>query len=260
MEREEERSPLRVTRGGVIATAIVLLVAAVCVRLGIWQLHRLHERRIHNRVVAARMAAPPMTLAGPPADTAGLQYRRVRAAGRWDPAHAIVLAGRSFRETPGVYLLVPLRFPGGGALLVNMGWVPAEDAAAVPPGRFVRPGGADVAGLLLPVPAGREQAAADTFRRVWYRIDAGPLRGSFPYPLSPLYLQQLPEPGAPVVPHRLPPPALDEGPHLSYAIQWFSFAAIGVIGWIALIIRRGRESGGADPSGPPPRPIDGTAP
>jgi surfeit locus 1 family protein len=36
---------------------------------------------------------------------------------------------------------------------------------------------------------------------------------------------------------RLPPPALDEGPHLSYAIQWFSFAAIALIGGAAVAVR-----------------------
>ena len=36
---------------------------------------------------------------------------------------------------------------------------------------------------------------------------------------------------------RLPPPALDEGPHLSYAIQWFSFAAIALIGGTAVAVR-----------------------
>jgi cytochrome oxidase assembly protein ShyY1 len=32
------------------------------------------------------------------------------------------------------------------------------------------------------------------------------------------------------IPPRVPPPPLDEGPHKSYAIQWFSFAIIAVVG------------------------------
>lgn len=251
---EQQRSPLRITRGGLIGTVIVLLVAGICVRLGIWQLHRLRERRAYNQLVAARMQTAPVDLFAPPTDTTGLPYRPARAAGSWDPAHAIVLAGRSFRETPGVYLLVPLRFAGGG-LLVNLGWLPAEDAAAVDPARFAPPESARVAGLLLPLPAGRPlPVAADTFRRVWYRIEATSLRHSFPYPLPDLYLQQLPEPGAPVVPHRLPPPALDEGPHLSYAIQWFSFAAIGLIGWASIMLRPDREEKQEGPRRGPPHP------
>jgi cytochrome oxidase assembly protein ShyY1 len=33
---------------------------------------------------------------------------------------------------------------------------------------------------------------------------------------------------------RLTIPALDEGPHQSYAIQWFSFALVAVVGGVAL--------------------------
>jgi cytochrome oxidase assembly protein ShyY1 len=33
----------------------------------------------------------------------------------------------------------------------------------------------------------------------------------------------------------VPPPELESGPHLSYAIQWFAFAVIGIGGFILLI-------------------------
>ena len=35
----------------------------------------------------------------------------------------------------------------------------------------------------------------------------------------------------------VPPPTLDEGPHLSYAVQWFIFAAAVLLGWV-LAVRR----------------------
>jgi cytochrome oxidase assembly protein ShyY1 len=43
-------------------------------------------------------------------------------------------------------------------------------------------------------------------------------------------------------PARVAPPALDDGPHLSYAIQWFSFAAIALVGSY-VVVRRGRAVG-----------------
>jgi surfeit locus 1 family protein len=61
-----------------------------------------------------------------------------------------------------------------------------------------------------------------------------------PYPVSPLYLVATDaDTTKPVVERvvRLPPPALDEGPHLSYAIQWFAFAAIALIGGTAVAVR-----------------------
>jgi len=57
----------------------------------------------------------------------------------------------------------------------------------------------------------------------------------------PFVIQQLqPEP-ARGLPRRWPAPALDDGPHLSYAIQWFSFAIIVLAGTAALLRRPGRS-------------------
>jgi cytochrome oxidase assembly protein ShyY1 len=35
-------------------------------------------------------------------------------------------------------------------------------------------------------------------------------------------------------------PALDDGPHLSYALQWFAFALIGVVGAGVVAVRARR--------------------
>ncbi|NIQ52124.1 MAG: SURF1 family protein, partial [Gammaproteobacteria bacterium] len=118
--------PLDVTPAGVLGSIAVLVVAAVCVRLGFWQLDRLQERRDRNAVVEARMAMPPVALAGLPSDTAGLVHRRVTLAGGYDHAHDLVLAGRSMGGLPGVYLYSPLRL-GTGAVLVERGWLPSAD-------------------------------------------------------------------------------------------------------------------------------------
>jgi surfeit locus 1 family protein len=75
------------------------------------------------------------------------------------------------------------------------------------------------------------------------RVDVERIEEQVPYPLEPVYLSALE--GAE---GELPVPASgptfdDEGPHLGYAIQWFSFAAIGVVGYIFLMRRAVRRSG-----------------
>ncbi|HEX6361511.1 MAG TPA: SURF1 family protein, partial [Albitalea sp.] len=79
---------------GVIASIVVFVVAAICVRLGFWQLDRLDQRRERNAVLEARMEADPVTLTGAIADTSGLRFRSVTAEGTWDGARSIVLPGR----------------------------------------------------------------------------------------------------------------------------------------------------------------------
>ncbi|HEX9107123.1 MAG TPA: SURF1 family protein [Longimicrobiales bacterium] len=232
-------STLRITRAGIVGSLVVLVVAATCVRLGIWQLHRLDERRGRNARIAARMAAPALALERSSGDTAGLAFRRVTARGTWDDERTIVWAGRSLQGDPGVYVLTPLLLPGGGAVVVNRGWLPSPDAATVDLASYKVLGSVQLAGLLVPYPPPDE--TADTMRRrVRYHVDQAGVAASLPYPVEPVLLQLTPTADARQLPRPLPPPALDEGPHLSYAIQWFSFAVIGIVGWVVLLLRSPR--------------------
>ena len=120
------------TRRNILAALLAVVVAAVCVRLGIWQLQRLGERRARNAAVSARLAAPPVSLNQLPGDPTAARYRRVRLTGTLDFDHEIVLIGRSRQGAPGVHIVTPLRLDGSDrAVLVNRGWVYAPDAATV---------------------------------------------------------------------------------------------------------------------------------
>jgi surfeit locus 1 family protein len=63
----------------------------------------------------------------------------------------------------------------------------------------------------------------------WRRVDLGALRQRLPYPLAPYLVLQEPDSGLPTQPRRDDPPALDDGPHLTYAIQWFAFAITALV-------------------------------
>src|SRR3982750_2694143 len=99
--------------------ALALAGAALFVRLGIWQLDRLHQRRQRNALVMARIAGRPVDWTALPRDTTS-HYRRVRLSGAPDYGHEIVLVGRSREGSPGVNLVTPLRVPGSDtSVLVN---------------------------------------------------------------------------------------------------------------------------------------------
>jgi surfeit locus 1 family protein len=255
------RRAIALTPAGIIGTLVLAAVVIAFVRLGFWQLRRLGERRELNAAVAARLHAPPLRDAGELNDTAGIHYRRVALTGTFDNDRSIVLPGRSHRGVPGVYLLTPLQLDSRpGAVLVNRGWVASPDAATVDFNRLELPTTGVSDALVVPFPstaaslAERESAGdAAGFRRVWFTIDEQALRAQFPYPLLPVMLQELPDTTGTrraamptrAAPTRLDPPALDEGSHLGYALQWFSFALIGIIGWIALVMRGRRQSAAA---------------
>jgi surfeit locus 1 family protein len=236
-----EKKALVVTRGMLWGSAVVVLVAVLCIRLGVWQLDRLQQRRARNDATQQRMRLPPAELTAVTNDSTGFIFRRVLVNGRFDDEHTIIIAGRSLRGVPGVHVLTPMRL-GGAAVLVNRGWMPSADAARIEVDSITEPAVSNLPGLVTPFPEDYgEPKAADRFQRVWFQMNGERLRRQFPYPVLPVIVQILPQPGQPQFPIRLNAPELDEGPHLGYAIQWFSFAAIALIGWTALMLRKRTE-------------------
>jgi len=240
----------RVSVRGVVATLFTVLLATACVRLGIWQLDRLAERRAANARSAAALALPPVELDA--ASAAALAQgadslfgRRVRVRGHYDPAGEVVLRGRAHNGRPGVHIITPLRIPGSGvALLVDRGWVPTSDAASVELAPLREPGEQVVIGTLAPVStvSAPTMASERDGVRTYLRLDRDELQAALPYPLLPVLAVQLPEAGLPELPLREPLPPPTEGNHFSYAVQWFSFATIAVVGWIVLFLRSRREA------------------
>jgi len=194
----------------------------------------------------ARRSLPPVTLdAGAAADT--LVDRRVEAVGEFDHAHQVVIRGRVYRESPGVYVVTPLFLNGSDtAVLVNRGFVPAADAITVVLDTLDEPGRRAVKGIAVAIPSGPDSGVplVRDGRTTWKRLDLAALRARLPYPVLGLSILEAPDGGQPRFPRRLEPLPLDDGPHLSYAIQWFAFGAIALIGGAILVAReRNRPRG-----------------
>ena len=248
---------MRLSPRGALGAALILAMCALCVRLGFWQLDRLEQRRARNAVVLAGMRQAPRPADAALAaemtrDPARLVYRRVVARGRFLPESGFVLRGRVEFGRPGVHLATPLLLEGGAVLLVNRGWVPAPDGATppqlpAPPADVVT-----VEGILQQVPVTQDRGGRSVSARgdtTYRRLDLAVVRARLQRPVLPMYLQVLGDTGAAArsartLPVTVPPPPLDEGSHLGYAIQWFSFALIGIIGLTILLRRGGRPTPG----------------
>jgi surfeit locus 1 family protein len=223
---------------------LAAIAAAGCIRLGFWQLSRLAQRRARNAVVSTRLSEPVVPITTLHADSSSV-LRRAMISGTPDYDHEIVLAARSYEGSPGVYLFTPLHVAGNDtAILVNRGWIYAPDGASVDLSRW-REKGTSYLGFAELIPRGRSNTPDGVLRRdarVARELDLVTVNSLLPYPVSSLYLVATqPDTTKPIVERvaRLPAPALDEGPHLSYALQWFAFAAIALIGG-ATVAFRGR--------------------
>ncbi len=205
-------------------------VSLVCLRLGFWQLDRLEQRRAANAFALASRAAPVVTLGAGTAMDTTLSGRVVRATGHYDHTHDVVLRGRAYDGSPGVEIVTPLVLEGGRtAVLVNRGFMPTPDAVTVQTDSVRELGRVRVQGTALPVPPGPGDPLERGHLATWARLDLNALAARMPYQLAPVYIRQSPDSALPRFPRRLEPPPIDDGPHLSYAIQWFAFATMTVV-------------------------------
>ena len=230
-------------------TVAALVAAAIFISFGLWQLRRLDSRRDSNALLASRRFAPEVGPSALPADTGAARFRRVRLQGKYDFDHEIVHTLRGRSGSPGVNILTPLLRPGNDtAILVNRGWVYAPDGMTVDTRPWREADTLNGTGFVETFPTAGVFAPPNPQRpRAFRRLDRGALSKLFPYPIANYYVvlsdtitNRNPALGAvpaPNVPPRVEPAALDEGPHRNYAVQWFSFAAISIIG-LMIFIRR----------------------
>lgn len=253
-------------------TLLVLLLTGGMIGLGFWQYDRLVARRAINAGIQARRAVPaaPLDPAVASRDPASLVDRQVTVTGRWDYQGEIVLRNRFYFDAPGFHVLTPLLLDGGNqAVLVDRGWLPYDRAD---PGRrkeFQQAARGTVVGLVHPTqptrpgdpPAATRAASAVGPIDAWSRVDLAAIQQHLGYPLLPVWVEALPTaplpttvaPGGSNIPLPLPDPnlQLDDGPHLGYAIQWWAFAAILVVGYFLLTTQPPRPTNPARRASPP---------
>jgi surfeit locus 1 family protein len=243
------------SRRWILTTLLAIVAVGVLIRLGIWQLDRLAQRRAFNARVIAQQKAKPLTLDSTTldADLLNMEYRAVIVMGTYDHAQQVVLRNQVWGNQPGVHLLTPLIISGTNkAVLVDRGWVPQEDVAPDKRGKYDQPGPVTVRGVIrhpqakpdfggVPDPP---LAPGQTRLDAWNIVNLERISQQVSVPLSSAYIQQSPEANPAHPPYRSEPQLdLTEGPHFGYALQWFTFAAILAIGYPAYVHRQtSRES------------------
>ncbi len=259
------------TRGRVAFAALAVILSALFVRLGIWQLDRHAQRLEEASLRDSRSALPPLDLSSAAtgdlslsSEVQELRWRRVRLAGRYDREHEIILRSRARAGRPGVELLTPLLLDApddrgragvagasASAVLVLRGWLPAPDglrprlADGWPPGWPTDStlGAVSVEGVAVPGSKAEAAPLRVEIEGAEYAalaaVDLEAIADLLPYDAALFYVRAS-DPGV-LGPGMAPPAPLEagSGPHLSYAVQWFSFAVIALVG-TAVFLRKER--------------------
>lgn len=246
------------TPGWLARFAAALAIAAVMVLLGTWQLSRYEERSAINARIDAAAVAEAVPLSGVlttptgggvgPAVAAADTWTMVTATGRYDPAHQLLVRGRTVEGRVGFEVLTPLVLADGSAILVDRGWVPPPEAGlTTAPEVPTPPGGSvTVTGRIRPGESGGAPVERHGGVPQTRRIHLESVAAGLPYPIYGGYLtmeaQQPPaDPGLTPIPVRRENAWLNGG----YAVQWWLFAAMVLAGFGWLAKRQAR--GGADP-------------
>lgn len=215
---------------------------ALMIWLAFWQLDRLDQRRAFNDLVAQQIEQPPVPLdqllAESGDDPESVEWRQTIVSGKYLPDQ-ILWFNRSQDGIAGDNVLTALVTDNDTTVVVNRGFVPlGVDVPAAP-----SPETELLARVRIPQERQRgeltdtsDAGAAVTEVR---RIDLGQLAAQLPGDVAPVYLDLIDSnpPIGPNDPVPIPPPTLDEGPHLSYAAQWFIFAACVLVGWVIAVRR-----------------------
>jgi len=219
------------------------------VALGFWQLARNHHKQELVRKARAAYAAPAPDIAS----SEVVVGNPGEAKGRYDTTHDVVLRNIARGDRSGVDVLTPLVLADGSAVIVDRGWV-ATTGIGRPVTTTAPSGPVLVRGIVYGSSA---LSAQDTVKRIGNqlslpRVDLDRIGHDLPYRLRPMWItaryhDPAPARDAPALPQ---PPPPDQVNHTQYAIEWFAFAAIGIIGWpIALYAFSKRRGGFSAPDG-----------
>lgn len=197
----------------------VLLAACGCaagIALGNWQTGRAAEKR------ALAVAQSPLTLRG-----------------TFEPAYTVLLDNKLHRGRPGYHVVQPLRLAQGDRVLVNRGWIAAGASRAQLPEVRTPPGEVSLSGVRLehfaraydPAPAVKPEG------RVWQNAAIGQFAAWSGLALEPYVLEQHSALDDGLV-RDWPPADAGVAMHESYALQWYSLAALSIALFLVLNIKR----------------------
>jgi cytochrome oxidase assembly protein ShyY1 len=236
-------------RRGVAGFGVFTLVMlALFIGLGVWQLQRRVEKHALIAALTERLAVAPGALPSPEQWSALTpardEFRRVSFTAAYEqlPDAMVYSSGSAVREDisgPGTWAFLPARLPSGETVAVNAGFVPNTMQERSPQDRATAPliTGQPVmltGYLRFPEKAGVLTPAENLARRLWFTRDHLAMAHALGWgEVAPFYIdleQPVPASGIPK-PGPLEVHLKDD--HMQYAITWFALAGAVLIAFAA---------------------------
>ncbi|HUP99616.1 MAG TPA: SURF1 family protein [Aeromicrobium sp.] len=207
-------------------------LAALCVRLGFWQWHRMEHREHQQALIERHLGGKPVPILSVVQRkhpvTEDQEWTRVTATGRFDARREVTVKFTTREGRPGADVVTPLVLADGSAILVDRGWMATENTDARPSDVPRPPAGpVTIEGWLRPDNEAGDNAVVPVAGQVRAIASHG-LRSYVGRDLLPGFVN--------VQQPRTPGLAPEPRPHVShalnffYALQWWFFAGLALIG------------------------------
>jgi surfeit locus 1 family protein len=228
--------PFRPTWWGLLLT---VAGCAAFIALGNWQTRRAEEKRVLQARYDAALKAPALDLPARRVEPAAYVQRRVAALGEFLPRYTVLLEDKMYRGRIGYHVVTPLCPDAGGlCVLVNRGWVAANERRDVLPEVRTPAGPQRVEGVALAhFPRALEPSKRGPKGRLWINVGVKDFEAWSGLELQPVVVEQL-SPADDGLIRDWPRPDTHIEMNESYALQWYSFAVLAVVLFFGLSLRR----------------------
>lgn len=212
-----------------------ILIFALLLSLGFWQLSRMNEKKQLEMAWEKSLSLPPLTWQ--PQDPLPRAYTQIAISGQLQSQYAFVIDNQFDHQVRGYHVIAPLLLADKQSLvLINLGWVPQNEYPITPicqqmifDGWVMYP---DEKRFIL-----GDNLIASEPQLILQRMDFTLLQQNWKTPVQPFMLLLNPDHACGFV-REWSLNAMTSTKHLGYAVQWFALSLCFVILFIKFIHQR----------------------
>lgn len=224
-----------------LVTLAAVVGVATTVSLGRWQLFRAAQKETRQAAMDARGAKSVLRASDlrQASDWDALVHQHATLRGTWVAARTVYLDNRQMNAKVGFFVLTPFLLEGGGAIVVQRGWVPRnfEQRDQVPAVQ-TPVGVVDIEGRIAPPPSKLYEPGSPSGGAIRQNLDLAQYRAETGLALLPIALVQTGSSSEGLL-REWPAVNLGVEKHYGYAFQWFGLAALiaGLYLWFQVVRR-----------------------
>jgi len=217
----------------------------IFIKLGFWQYHKAQQKQALQDSYDRSLHASPVEIPELVAHPEAWRYRQVKVTGTYETQYQILLDNQVSNEQVGYDVITPLHISHTDRyVLVDRGWIPAQDDHSTLPAIDTPAGEQQVVGQVW-LPSSKfysldKQVAGvkAEWQILWQNMDMKRYSASIPLKLSPLVVRLDASSQAGGFKREWQQPAERIGMYLSYAYQWFGFAVATVAIYLFVSLKR----------------------